>query len=129
MIYSLNGSAQPRLTAEGESATVAPMQPAIRLADPNLDADAVAAIYTPAVVASIASLEELPPSPAEMAERMRRVLIRTPWLVAELTAPSSATRTRRTIANAPGIAGRSTSASTLTVRTTGTASVERSTTS
>lgn len=55
---------------------------AIRLADPNLDADAVAAIYRPAVVSSIASFEERAPDADEMARRMRATLARTPWLVA-----------------------------------------------
>jgi len=55
-----------------------------RTADPALDADAVAAIYAPAVVGSLATFEEVPPTAAEMADRMRRVLARTPWLVAEI---------------------------------------------
>lgn len=55
----------------------------IRLADPVRDADAVAAIYRPAVVTSIASFEEVAPDGVEMAERMRATLERTPWLVAE----------------------------------------------
>lgn len=55
----------------------------VRLAEPARDADAVAAIYRPAVNASIASFEEIPPDSAEMAERMRATLERTPWLVAE----------------------------------------------
>ncbi len=55
----------------------------IRLADPERDAAAVAAIYRPAVEASIASFEEVAPSAAEMAERMRVTLRATPWLVAE----------------------------------------------
>lgn len=58
------------------------MSLSIRLADPDRDADAVAAIYRPAVEASIASFEEVAPSAAEMAERMRATLARTPWLVA-----------------------------------------------
>ena len=55
----------------------------IRLADPDGDAEAVAAIYRPAVLGSIASFEEVPPDAREMAARMRAVLERTPWLVAE----------------------------------------------
>jgi L-amino acid N-acyltransferase YncA len=55
----------------------------IRLADPDRDAEAVAAIYRPAVEASIASFEELAPSATEMASRMRATLARTPWLVME----------------------------------------------
>ena len=55
----------------------------VRLAEPETDAAAVAAIYRPAVTSSLASFEEQPPSPAEVAERMRVILARTPWLVAE----------------------------------------------
>lgn len=56
---------------------------AIRLADPDVDAAAVAAIYAPAVESSIATFEEVAPSADEMAARMHRTLQRTPWLVAE----------------------------------------------
>lgn len=55
----------------------------IRPADPDSDAAAVSAIYAPAVEASIASFEEVPPDAGEMAMRMRTVLERLPWLVAE----------------------------------------------
>jgi L-amino acid N-acyltransferase YncA len=55
----------------------------VRLADPETDAAAVAAIYRPAVTSSLASFEEEPPTVADMAERMRTTLVRTPWLVAE----------------------------------------------
>jgi L-amino acid N-acyltransferase YncA len=54
----------------------------VRLADPDGDADAVAAIYRPAVESSVASFEEVAPSAAEMAGRMRAILAWTPWLVA-----------------------------------------------
>lgn len=54
----------------------------VRFADPSRDAEAVAAIYRPAVEAGVASFEEAAPAPAEMAERMAGVLERTPWLVA-----------------------------------------------
>lgn len=54
----------------------------VRLADPDRDAEAVAAIYRPAVESSVASFEEVPPDAGEMATRMRRTLDRTPWLVA-----------------------------------------------
>ena len=54
----------------------------VRLADPDRDADAVAAIYRPAVESSIASFEEMAPSGVEMAARMRAILAWTPWLVA-----------------------------------------------
>lgn len=56
--------------------------PHIRLADPEPDAQRVAAIYRPAVETTVASFEEVPPSAAEMAERMRATLERLPWLVA-----------------------------------------------
>lgn len=56
----------------------------VRLASPQADAAAVAAIYRPAVETSLASFEERAPTQAEMAERMRATLERTPWLVAEL---------------------------------------------
>lgn len=55
----------------------------VRLALPERDADAVAAIYRPAVETSVASFEEVPPTPGEMGERIRSTLARTPWLVAE----------------------------------------------
>jgi L-amino acid N-acyltransferase YncA len=55
----------------------------VRLADPETDAAAIAAIYRPAVTSSLASFEEEPPTVAETAERMRTTLARTPWLVAE----------------------------------------------
>ena len=55
----------------------------IRLADPDRDAEAVAAIYRPAVESSAASFEEVSPDAGEMADRMRGTLDRTPWLVAE----------------------------------------------
>lgn len=54
-----------------------------RLADPDADAERVAAIYRPAVEGTVATFEEVPPTAAEMAERMRSVLERLPWLVAE----------------------------------------------
>jgi L-amino acid N-acyltransferase YncA len=55
----------------------------VRLAIPMTDAPAVAGIYHPAVVFSLASFEERSPTADEMAERMRAILERTPWLVAE----------------------------------------------
>lgn len=57
----------------------------IRLADADGDAEAIAAIYRPAVESSAASFEEVSPDPAEMAARIRSMLLRTPWLVAEET--------------------------------------------
>ena len=55
----------------------------VRLADPVRDAEAVAAIYGPAVESSIATFEESVPDATEMARRMREILTRTPWLVME----------------------------------------------
>jgi len=55
----------------------------VRLADPDRDAEAIAAIYRPAVESSIASLEESAPDAPEMTRRIRTTLARTPWLVAE----------------------------------------------
>lgn len=60
--------------------------PPIRLADPQADAERVAEIYRPAVESSVASFEEVAPSAAEMAARMRATLERLPWLVADLDA-------------------------------------------
>ena len=54
----------------------------IRLAEPDRDAGAVADIYRPSVEGSVATFEEVPPDAATIAERMRTVLSRTPWLVA-----------------------------------------------
>ena len=60
-----------------------PSMTSVRLADPERDAERVADIYRPAVERSIASFEEIPPSAADMAARMRATLAATPWLVAE----------------------------------------------
>ena len=54
----------------------------IRVADPDRDAAAVAAIYRPAIETTIASFEEPAPEATAMAERMRATLQRYPWLVA-----------------------------------------------
>ena len=53
----------------------------IRLADPERDSVAVAAIYRPAVESSVATFEEVAPGAEDMEARMRRTLERTPWLV------------------------------------------------
>ena len=53
-----------------------------RLADPDADAAAVAAIYRPVVDAGVASFEELAPSRDVMAARMSTTLERLPWMVA-----------------------------------------------
>jgi phosphinothricin acetyltransferase len=56
----------------------------LRLADPERDGAAVAAIYADAVANTLASFEEVPPEAAEMTRRIEETLRRTPWLVAEL---------------------------------------------
>jgi L-amino acid N-acyltransferase YncA len=56
-------------------------QVSIRLADPDTDAEAVAAIYASAI-GTPASFEERAPDAAAMAARMAGILERTPWLVA-----------------------------------------------
>jgi phosphinothricin acetyltransferase len=55
----------------------------VRLADADSDADAVAAIYRPVVEGTVISFEEIAPTATEMARRMRGVMERCPWLVAE----------------------------------------------
>lgn len=55
----------------------------VRLADPDQDSERVAQIYRPAVEGNYISFEEVAPEAAEMAARMRTVLERLPWLVAE----------------------------------------------
>lgn len=55
-----------------------PRGAAIRLATPG-DGDALAAIYRPAVE-GITSFERVPPTGAEMAERVGRSLVRLPWI-------------------------------------------------
>jgi L-amino acid N-acyltransferase YncA len=55
----------------------------VRLADPARDAERVAEIYRPYVVDELTSFEEVAPSTAEIAKRMRATLAWTPWLVAE----------------------------------------------
>ena len=54
----------------------------IRLAEPDRDAPAVAAIYRPAIEVTVASFEEPAPDADSMARRMRATLERFPWLVA-----------------------------------------------
>ena len=54
----------------------------IRPADPDRDAEAIAAVYRPAVEETAASFEEVAPDAHEMAARVRATLSRTPWLVA-----------------------------------------------
>ena len=55
----------------------------IRDADPGRDADAVAAIYAETGIATVASFEERAPDSEGMADRMRTILGRFPWLVAD----------------------------------------------
>jgi L-amino acid N-acyltransferase YncA len=55
----------------------------IREADPERDAAACAAIYAPSVLGSATSFEEVAPSEAEFAERIRATTRSYPWLVLE----------------------------------------------
>jgi L-amino acid N-acyltransferase YncA len=55
----------------------------IRDADSARDAAACAAIYAPYVRDTAISFEEVPPTPAEMAERIERLTRTHAWLVAE----------------------------------------------
>jgi phosphinothricin acetyltransferase len=56
----------------------------IRLADPDRDAVECAVIYTPFVLSEATSMEEVPPPPNRIAERMRELAPTHPWLVAEI---------------------------------------------
>jgi len=66
-----------------------PVSMRIRLADPDRDAAQVAGIYRSAVEGSVASFEEVAPGADEMADRIRRTIFRTPWLVAEEDEPAA----------------------------------------
>ena len=55
----------------------------IRLAEPEGDAAGIQAIYAPIVRGTPVSFEIEPPSVAEMGERVRKTLVRFPWLVCE----------------------------------------------
>ena len=55
----------------------------IRDADSARDADACAAIYAPYVRDTAISFEDIPPTPAEMAARIERLITTHAWLVAE----------------------------------------------
>jgi L-amino acid N-acyltransferase YncA len=55
----------------------------MRLARPA-DAPALHAIYAPVVATTAISFELVPPTVAEMAERVQMTLVRWPWLVAEV---------------------------------------------
>ncbi len=56
----------------------------VRDVDPDRDAAACAAIYAPAILDGVASLEQDPPGAAEMRDRIEKACERYPWLVAEL---------------------------------------------
>jgi phosphinothricin acetyltransferase len=56
--------------------------PSVRVANPDIDGAGIAAIYRPYVEETLVSFEEVAPSAAEMAERIRSTLTWTPWLVA-----------------------------------------------
>jgi L-amino acid N-acyltransferase YncA len=70
--------------AQVSAASTHPSHPMlIRHADPARDGAACAAIYAPFVRDTVISLEEVPPSMAEMAQRIERISLTHPWLVAE----------------------------------------------
>jgi L-amino acid N-acyltransferase YncA len=54
----------------------------VRIAEPGRDAVRIAEIYRPHVEVALTSFEEVPPTAAEMASRVRSTLEWTPWLVA-----------------------------------------------
>lgn len=54
----------------------------LRIATPK-DAASIAGIYAPSVRDSAISFEDVPPTPNEMAERIKHTLRNYPWLVAE----------------------------------------------
>src|SRR5688572_14052464 len=56
--------------------------PSIRLAV-STDATQIAAIYAPFCTATQVSFETVAPAPEEMAERIRKITARLPWLVLE----------------------------------------------
>lgn len=61
-----------------------PPAPSIAIRPARLDdSGAIAAIYEPNVRGSTTSFEDAPPDAAEIAARMRAILPRYPWLVAE----------------------------------------------
>ena len=55
----------------------------IRPASPTRDAEAIASIYAPYVTDTVISFEDVPPTPAEMAERIDRLTNTHAWVVAE----------------------------------------------
>jgi L-amino acid N-acyltransferase YncA len=60
-----------------------PPQSAVRNADPERDAPAVADIYAEYVRDTAITFESVPPTPAEFAARIERIQKTHPWLVAE----------------------------------------------
>lgn len=72
------GSASP-----GGGAVPGPLPHRLRLATPA-DGSGVAAVYAPYVLGTAISFELVPPDGAEMAQRIERVVSRTPWVVAEV---------------------------------------------
>ncbi len=68
--------------AAGPAAADLKPERTIRLANDG-DALAIAEIYAPFVTDSAVSFEMEPPDAAEMTKRLHKVLVRTPWLVAE----------------------------------------------
>ena len=59
------------------------MAPRIRVAEAG-DAEAIAAIYRPAVDSSVISFETVPPDRDEIARRLADTLVSHPWLVCEI---------------------------------------------
>jgi L-amino acid N-acyltransferase YncA len=55
----------------------------VRLATPA-DAEVIAAIYAPYVIDTAVSFEAVPPPADEVAGRIERTMVRTPWVVAEV---------------------------------------------
>ena len=55
----------------------------VRPADPDTDAAAISAIYTRTGIVGVSSFEEIAPDADAMADRMRAIGDRFPWLVAE----------------------------------------------
>ena len=67
------------------SGTLPPAAPPVRVRDATVrDAAACAAIYAPYVRDTTVSFETVPPTPAQMADRMAAALATHAWLVAEL---------------------------------------------
>jgi L-amino acid N-acyltransferase YncA len=82
---SAGGDAAAALASMRARYSVSPPydQPVIRHADPARDAAACATLYAPFVEDTVASFEDVPPTAAELAERMASIAERFPWLVLE----------------------------------------------